>query len=41
MLIRKANIFDLKQIQNLYTIARKHMIEEANLTQWVDTIALD
>lgn len=36
MLIRKANILDLKQIQNLYTIARKHMIEEANLTQWAD-----
>lgn len=36
MLIRKANILDLKQIKNLYTIARRHMIEEGNLTQWAD-----
>lgn len=35
-MIRKASYKDLKEIEELYYIAVKHMIEEGNCNQWTD-----
>lgn len=35
-MIRKATLEDLKEIEKLYYIAVKHMIEEGNDNQWTD-----